>query len=256
MMEQLWFVPLGFAAGVIGSIIGLGGGFVVVPVLTFFGFSPSLAASNSLFGVLGNAAAASLSYSRQGRVQYRLGILLGLLCVPGTVLGAILSSEVMPDTFKALFAMVLVGSAAYILLRKRIKTGEHNVSARLMIFAAAASFFAGTISSLFGIGGGVIFVPLMVAGMGMAMKRAAPTSQMILLFASVSGVIAHSMLGHPDFVQAGALMLGSFLGGLVGARLMPEIKERWLQAMASVAVLAVAAKLLLDSVPMQFQFQD
>jgi len=88
----------------------------------------------------------------------------------------------------------------------------------------------------------------MVVGMGMAMKKAAPTSQMILLFASLSGVIAHSILGHPDFIQAGLLAIGSFIGGLVGARLSLDIKERYLQILVSVVILVAAAKLFFDSV--------
>ena len=240
-------IPLGFAAGVVGSIIGLGGGFIVVPVLTFFGFPPTLAASNSLFGALGNAVAATISYSRQKHIEFRLGIKLGLLSIPGTVLGAIISSDVAPGIFKILFGLVLVASAAYIFLRKKIETGEQRNSRQMLIFVAGASFFAGIISSFFGIGGGIVFVPLMIAGMGMAMKRAAPTSQLILLFASSSGVVVHSLLGHPDFLQAGLLATGSFLGGLVGARLMPDIKERFLQIIVSAVILAVAVKLFLDS---------
>lgn len=238
---------MGFAAGVVGSIIGLGGGFVVVPVLTFFGFPPTLAASNSLFGALGNAVAVTVSYSRQKRIEFRLGIKLGLLSIPGTILGAVASSDVAPGIFKILFGLVLVASAAYILLRKKIETGEKRNSRQMMLFVAGASFFAGIISSFFGVGGGIVFVPLMVAGMGMAMKRAAPTSQLILLFASSSGVMVHSLLGHPDFLQAGLLAVGSFFGGLVGARLMPEMKERFLQVLVSVVILAVAMKLFLDS---------
>ena len=49
MIEELWLIPLGFVAGILGSIIGLGGGIIIVPVLTFMGFSPTLAVSNSLF---------------------------------------------------------------------------------------------------------------------------------------------------------------------------------------------------------------
>ena len=52
MIENLWLIPLGFAAGVLGSIIGLGGGIIAVPVMTFAGFPPTLAASNSLFAAL------------------------------------------------------------------------------------------------------------------------------------------------------------------------------------------------------------
>ena len=247
MIDQLWLVPLGFVAGVLGSIIGLGGGIVVVPVLTFFGFPPTLAASNSLFAAFSNAVASTFSYSRQKRIEYSLGLKLGLLTIPGTILGAYVSSDVTPGIFKILFGLVLVSSAVYIFLRKRLDAKDATITKQIMVFAIAASFFAGIISSFFGIGGGIIFVPLMVVGMGMAMKKAAPTSQFILLFASLSGIIVHSILGHPDFIQAGLLAVGSFVGGLFGARLSLEIKERFLQILVSVIIIAAAIKLFFDS---------
>ena len=248
MIDQLWLIPLGFVAGILGSMIGLGGGIIVVPVLTFLGFPPTVAASNSLFAALSNATASTISYSKQKRIEYYLGLKLGLLSIPGTVLGAIISTDVAPDIFKILFGFVLIASAAYIFLRKKIETKEKTISKQMIVFAIGASFFAGIISSFFGIGGGIIFVPLMVVGMGMAMKKAAPTSQMILLFASLSGVIVHSLLGHPDFLQAGMLSIGSFIGGLVGARLSIDIKERYLQILVTAVILIAAAKLFFDSV--------
>jgi len=231
----------------LGSMIGLGGGIIVVPVLTFLGFPPTVAASNSLFAALSNAIASTVSYSKQKRIEFSLGLKLGLLSVPGTVLGAVISTDTAPETFKILFGFVLIASAAYIFLRRKIESKEKILSKQMMIFAVCASFFAGIISSFFGIGGGIIFVPLMVVGMGMAMKRAAPTSQLILLFASLSGVIVHSVLGHPDFLQAGFLAIGSFIGGLIGARLSIDIKERYLQILVSVVILIAAGKLFFDS---------
>ncbi len=247
MIDQLWMIPLGFAAGLLGSMIGLGGGIIVVPVLTFLGFPPTVAASNSLFAALSNATASTISYSKQKRIEYSLGIKFGLLSIPGTVLGAMISTDIAPNIFKILFGFVLIASSAYIFLRKKIESKEKTISKQMIVFAIGASFFAGIISSFFGIGGGIIFVPLMVAGMGMAMKKAAPTSQMILLFASLSGVMVHSFLGHPDFLQAGFLSIGSFVGGLVGARLSIDIKERYLQILVSVIILIAAAKLFFDS---------
>jgi len=247
MIDQLWLIPLGVAAGMLGSMIGLGGGIIVVPVLTFLGFPPTVAASNSLFAALSNAIASTVSYSKQKRIEFSLGLKLGLLSVPGTVLGALISTDAAPEIFKVLFGFVLIASAAYIFLRKKIESKEKTLSKQMMIFAVGASFFAGIISSFFGIGGGIIFVPLMVVGMGMAMKRAAPTSQLILLFASLSGVIVHSVLGHPDFLQAGFLAIGSFIGGLIGARLSIDIKERYLQILVSVVILIAAGKLFFDS---------
>ena len=247
MIDQLWLIPLGFAAGILGSMIGLGGGIIVVPVLTFFGFSPTLAASNSLFAAFSNAIASTISYHKQKRIQYSLGLKLGLLTIPGTVIGAYISSEITPEIFKLLFGFVLIASAVYIVLRKKFESNEKNFSNQMMIFAAGASFFAGIMSAFFGIGGGIIFVPLMVVGMGMAMKKAAPTSQLILLFASVSGVAVHTSLGHSDFLQAGLLAAGSFVGGLVGARLSVDIRERYLQIIVSVVILAAAIKMFWDS---------
>ena len=247
MIDQLWLILLGFTAGVLGSMIGVGGGIIVVPALTFLGFPPTVAASNSLFAALSNSIASTISYSRQKRIEFSLGLKLGLLTIPGTVLGAIISTDDSPDLFKFLFGFVLIASAAYIFLRKKIEDKEKILSKQMMVFAIGASFFAGIISSFFGVGGGIIFVPLMVVGMGMTMKRAAPTSQLILLFASLSGVIVHSILGHPDFLQAGFLAIGAFIGGLVGARLSIDIKERYLQILISVVIVIAAGKLFIDS---------
>ena len=247
MIDQLWLIPLGFVAGILGSMIGLGGGIVVVPVLTFLGFPPTVAASNSLFAAFSNSVASTISYSKQKRIEYSLGLKLGLLAVPGTLLGAIISTDITPDIFKILFGFVLIASSVYIFLRKQLDSREKIISKQLIIFIIGASFFAGIISSFFGIGGGIVFVPLMVVGMGMSMKKAAPTSQLILLFASLSGIIVHSLLGHPDFLQSGFLAIGSFFGGLVGAKLSLSVKERNLKILISVVLLITAVKLFFDS---------
>ncbi len=246
MIDGVWLVALGFAAGTLGSMIGLGGGIIIVPVLTFLGFPPSLAAGNSLFAAFGNAAASTIAYSRQGRIEYGTGIKLGLASVPGTVIGALASSDVGAGPFGVLFAAVLIASAAYVLLHRRVKSGMFDTKL-VVLFAAGASFFAGIVSSFFGIGGGIVFVPLMVAVLGFGMKRAAPTSQLALLFASFAGLAAHSALGHPDFYQALLLAAGAFAGGLLGARLSLEVREGWLRIMISVAVAAVAVKMLVDA---------
>ena len=247
MIDQLWLIPLGFVAGILGSMLGLGGGIIIVPILTFLGFPPTVAASNSLFAAFSNSVASTISYSKQKRIELSLGLKLGLLAIPGTILGAILSTDITPDIFKILFSFVLIASSVYIFLRKQIESRDKIISKQLIIFIIGASFFAGIISSFFGIGGGIIFVPLMVVGMGMSMKRAAPTSQLILLFASLSGIIVHSILGHPDFIQSGFLAIGSFFGGLVGAKLSLSVKERNMKILISIVLLITAVKLFFDS---------
>jgi len=248
VMEEVWLPLLGLAAGIIGSMVGLGGGFVVVPVLTFMGFSPTAAASSSLLAAFSSSSAATAAYARQKRIDYKKGLMLGLLALPGTVLGALFSAEATTDAFKLFFGMVMVASAGYLLLSGRMGEGRRGSNMAILLLSVAASFFAGVISSFFGIGGGLVFVPLMVAIMGMGMWRAAPTSQMILLFVSFAGMTTHSLLGHAEFYQALLLSAGSFAGGLIGAKLSLNMKERGLRIVASVVILAVAVKLFWDSV--------
>ena len=247
MFEEIWLIPLGFIAGILGSIIGLGGGIIIVPVLTFLGFSPKLAVSNSLFAVFSNSVGSTVAYAKQKRVEFSLGWKLGLMAVPGTILGAFISSDLSSEIFKVLFALVLISSASYIFLKRKIEEKSVDISRLLLVFSAGASFFAGIISSLFGIGGGLIFVPLMVVALGISMKRAAPTSQFILMFASFSGLIVHSMLGHPDYYQALLLSIGAFAGGILGARLSLEIKENKLKIIVVIVLIAAAIKLIIDS---------
>lgn len=248
MFESLWLIPLGFVAGVIGSIIGLGGGIVVVPVLTFLGVPHTISSSSSLFAAFSNSVASTVSYSKQKRIDYKTGLRLGLMSIPGTILGAVISAQVTPDLFKILFAIVLVASCYYLFIKKSLDTKQGNLSKKILVISSVISFFAGVLSSFFGIGGGIIFVPLMIIGLGLLVKNATATSQLILMFSSASGMITHALLGHADFEYALLLSVGAFAGGLLGARLSLEIKENRLRILIVAVIMVAAIKLILDAV--------
>ncbi|MEM3064298.1 MAG: sulfite exporter TauE/SafE family protein [Candidatus Nitrosotenuis sp.] len=248
MFENLWMIPLGFVAGIVGSIIGLGGGIIVVPTLTFLGVPPALASSSSLFAAFSNSVASSASYAKQRRIDYKTGLRLGLMSIPGTILGAFLTAEVTPSAFKILFGAVLVASCLYLFLRRNLNQKQTGVAKQTITLSAVISFFAGILSSFFGIGGGIIFVPLMIIGLGLLVKNATATSQLILLFSSASGLITHAFLGHTDYAYALFLSSGAFFGGLVGARLSVEIKENSIRIMIGAAMIGTAIKLFLDGI--------
>ncbi|MFZ1077646.1 MAG: sulfite exporter TauE/SafE family protein, partial [Nitrosotalea sp.] len=105
----------------------------------------------------------------------------------------------------------------------------------------------GIISSLFGIGGGTVFIPLMVVAIGLSMKLAAPTSQFILMFAAASGMIVHSLLGHPDYAQAGLLSIGAFAGGIVGSKMSSRVDERKLKIFVTLVLAITSIKLFMDA---------
>jgi uncharacterized membrane protein YfcA len=252
MFENLWLIPLGFVAGVVGSIIGLGGGIIVVPVLTFLGISPAMASSSSLFAAFSNSIASTASYAKQKRIEYKIGLRLGLMSIPGTIIGAFATTDVAPTTFKILFGLVLVASCFYLFMKRNMESKQTNVSRLMLVASAGISFCAGILSSFFGIGGGIVFVPLMIIGLGLLVKKATATSQLILLFSSSSGMIAHVLLGHSDFDYALLLSIGAFGGGLVGSRLSVELKENSIRLLICAAMVATAIKLFIDGFNFQF----
>jgi hypothetical protein len=245
--EVLILIVVSFGAGTLGALLGLGGGFIIVPALTFMSFNPYQIASTSLFAVFATSASSTLAYARQRRINYSLGIRFALIAIPGAIIGAYISDFITMESFKLYFALVLIGTSVYI-FRKSELTKEHkgSHSPAVMALCYAASFLAGILSSLFGIGGGVIFVPLMVVLLGMSMHVSAPTSQFIFLISSVAGLASHVVLGHPDYLLALVLVAGAFAGAQLGAKLSLRIKEKLLQRLLSISLLAVAAKFIID----------
>lgn len=248
MEADLWLIPVGLVAGLVGSVVGLGGGLIATPVLVSAGLAPAAAAASSLFVSLGNAAASTASYWRQRRIRAGALARLAAAAVPGTVLGALASGAVAPPAFKALLAVLLVACIAHMLVRRRARGGAGSPAARMAALAAAASFFAGTLSSFFGIGGGIIYVPLLLAVLGLTMREAVATSQAVLVPVSLAGVVSHAALGHPDYWQALLLMSGAMAGGYIGARLSARAPEGRLRVLVSAVMGVAAAKLALDSV--------
>jgi uncharacterized membrane protein YfcA len=169
------------------------------------------------------------------------------MSVPGTILGAFISSEASPSTFKILFGIVLVASCLYLFLKRNLESKSANMTVKMLVFSSGISFFAGILSSFFGIGGGIVFVPLMILGIGISIKHATATSQLILMFSSASGMIAHSLLGHSDFTYALLLGVGAFAGGIIGARISVDLKENSIRILICVVLLAAAIKLFLDA---------
>lgn len=241
-------LALAAGASTVASMVGLGGGLIIVPVLLFMGISPPVAASVSLAATLANAAGSTASYARQARIDYRVGIRIGVMATPGSISGAVLSSGAEPGIFGVLLAAALVAAAAYVFIRPRLSSRSPSHMQAVAILSAAASFFAGMVSSYFGIGGGVVFVPLLVVLLGMSMMRAAPTSMFALLMTSAAGVAMHALLGHTDAVLALLLSAGGLLGGLAGARISAIMRERYLRATAAVLMAAAAGKLVWDAV--------
>jgi uncharacterized protein len=239
---------LGLGAGTVGSIIGIGGGIIITPALTLMGFTPVHIASTSLIAVTSTSASSTIAYSRQKKIEYRIGLKMVIFSIPGSIIGALISTDISLEFFKLSFAILLMLTGAYILFKNSILKNPNKKpkTTILLLICYTAAFFAGIISSLFGVGGGIIFVPIMVLIFQMTMAKAAPTSQLILFITSLMGTFTYMLLSKPDYLNALFLAGGAFIGGQIGAKLSNYLKEKTLQKLLSIFLIAVAIKLILD----------
>ena len=241
-------VIIGFGSGIIGSLIGVGGGIVMTPVLTYMGFSPAVIASSSLIAVFATSISSTLTYIRRKYINYRLGLQLALPAIPGSIIGGFLSNFISLEHFKIYFAVLLTSVGLYILFKNKIinKTLGRTPKPLFYFIIIFGTFGAGLISSFFGIGGGIIFVPILVIIYKLKMINASPTAQFTLLISTITGLLTHILLEHPDYSYGIALALGAFFGAQLGSRSIHLINENILSKLLSFSLITIAINLIID----------
>ncbi|MDQ3869077.1 MAG: sulfite exporter TauE/SafE family protein [Thermoproteota archaeon] len=252
MLDILLFLfMVGLGAGTLGSVIGIGGGIIITPALTLMGFTPVHIASTSLIAVTSTSASSTIAYYRQKKIDYSTALKMVIFSIPGSIVGAFISNSVSLEFFKLSFSILLMLTGTYILFRNSILKNSNNSNNKpknsiSLLLCYAGTFIAGIISSLFGVGGGIIFVPIMVLIFQMTMAKAAPTSQLILFITSLMGTFTHILLSNPDYFNALSLAAGAFIGGQIGAILSNYLRESILQKLLSIFLIATAIKFMLD----------
>ena len=239
---------IGFAASVFGSLVGLGGGFVIVPVLRLtFGIPPAQAAGTSLLMVFANTAAASVGYLRHRMVDVPLAIPLTIGAVPGSILGVFAVKRITPAGFDLAYGILLVALSLLVIRRRTMtsRLGGERTFAHDPRVAIVAGFAVGFFSSLFGIGGGVIFVPLLLVAARMAPHIVTATSALVITTTSPVGIVTHALAGDVDWVFALPLVLGGLAGGSIGPSIARRISSPALITLLAIALIGAAAGLAL-----------
>ena len=256
-----------FAAGLLGSLTGLGGGIVVVPMLTLlFHIDLRYAIGASLVSVIAPSSGAAAAYVREGFTNVRIAILLEVATTIGALIGATLSGFASPASLYVLFGVVLAGSA-YRSLRPRIEhvilttpdswasvfrldstyptpTGPQHYSARRVPFGFALMLIGGVLSALLGIGAGIIKVLAMDQVMSLPFKVSTTTSNfMIGVTAAVSAAVyLHN--GQIDPAISFPVMLGALVGAWLGARILTRADVRWLRPLFTTIVFVASVEML------------
>jgi uncharacterized protein len=235
---------LGGAAGMLGSLVGLGGGFLAVPILRIvFSVAPVGVSGAALVMVLANALSASLAYIRQRRVDVRAASLISATGIPASVFGAILVRYIPPVGFDLLYG-ALLSYLSIDVLRKRAAPREHSLVYRENIpLLLGAGLFMGFSSSFFGIGGGLIAIPALML-LRMHPHAVTATSTFAILLTSPVGVVAHQFEHDIDWNLALPLALGGIVGGQIGPRIARRLSSPRLLTVTAITLLAAAVGLI------------
>jgi uncharacterized membrane protein YfcA len=257
----LWLLPLGFVIGTFGTLIGAGGGFILLPLLLILypEESPDLLTSISLAVVFFNALSGSVAYARMGRIHYGAGVLFAAASVPGAVLGALTTYYIPRHAFDVICGVGMLAMAAYLLARpggvsgQEAKTAEPEpVSVNDIRYnrslGSALSLGVGYVSSLLGIGGGIIHVPALVRLLNFPVHNATATSHFILCVMALSGTVVHIASGTFQHGVRRTLMLavGVVIGAQVGALFSTRVHGKWIIRSLAVALAVVGVRVLVQ----------
>jgi len=255
----------GVLIGVVGTLIGAGGGFIHVPVLIiFYGFSPQHAIGTSMAVVMLNAISGTFAYIAQKRIDYEIGIKYAVAASPGVFVGALLSQFFTVGSFSIIFSLLLIllsyylfsGKEFYVVRTKVAQapstrhltdaTGEEFSYAPDMSVGFSASILIGIFSGLFGIGGGIIHVPLMYSVLAIPVHIATATSHFILAITSFLGFIVFVGLGYVDLDFAVLLGIGTIIGATFGAWLSLKTHPYVIKKVIALCLFLLALRLLMD----------
>jgi uncharacterized protein len=218
-------------------------------------FPPQEAVATSLAVVFLNALSGSIAYMIQGRVLYRMGTAFAVATIPGALLGASLVQYLGSRLFTLLFGAFLLCVALFLYrgqqfaLRageRRVRTEElSSLGSPLMRLGILISFLVGILSSLFGIGGGIVHVPFLIVMLGLPVHAATATSHFVLAITSLAGSAVFLLHGQIQFAVALPMGLGVLLGAQAGALLSMRMRSEPIRRLLAVAVVVFAVGLIL-----------
>jgi uncharacterized membrane protein YfcA len=259
---------LGAATGLVGSLLGLGGGVFLVPLLALALDVPlRTAIAASLVSVIATASASSTVNLEKGLVNVRLGMVLEMGTSVGGLAGGIVAALLTQRQLFLAFGGTLAAMGCVMALRSgrrnvipdpgvdpgplggRLVEGERSYvyHPRRLPLALAASVVAGAISGLLGLGGGIVKVPVLNAFCGIPIRVAAATSAFMIGVTAAASVFVYYARGDLAPSLAAAVVLGAMPASLLGARLSHHVEARSLKLMMAVILLVVGARMAMEA---------
>lgn len=269
VVELTAFLVFGVFVGTYGTLVGAGGGFIIVPTLLLvYHATPQQASATSLAVVFFNALSGTLAYARQGKIDYQTGWRFAAATVPGALVGVYVQSFFSGRFFSALFGLLLLAIAVVLNVRPDASRatlhrlgggplppgyvyrsltdahGTHYEYAFNLRGGLALSFVVGFLSSILGIGGGIIHVPAMVMLFDFPAHLATATSHFVLAITSLVGSGGNLVAGRILYGPAAAMSVGAFGGARLGAVISQRVHGPLIVRVLSLALVVVGLRLL------------
>ena len=270
-------IGLGILAGFLGSLLGIGGGLIVTPILTWaIGLDIKCTIATSIIVVIATSSGAAISYLKDKVINIRAGMFLEIFTTLGGLCGAILTGIIWPSLLYGLFAFVMIFSAINTIIKMLNKRSEINVyvkndkiatSFRLngsyfdedlnkeiqynvknIPLGSVIMFAAGLASGLLGIGSGIFKVIAMDNAMKMPLKPSSATSNFMMGVTGAASAIIYFFKGSilPEITIP--VVIGVLLGSIFGSRIMPKIPNKVLRIMFIIVMLIFAVQMLSKAV--------
>jgi uncharacterized protein len=273
MHTTVVLILTGFIIGMFGTLIGAGGGFILVPILilSYPELNPETITAISIAIVAANAISGSVAYARSGRIDYKAGLMFALFTIPGSILGVFTTQFIPRHIFNIIFGILLVALSVYLLFRREKITQPvilnenkkrwkhhsivdtsgvaynytYNQTRGIII-----SILVGYLSPVLGIGGGIIHVPALVHWLQFPVFIATATSHFILAIMATVSVIAHALKGSyadPKILHMViGLIIGVIPGAQIGAWLSHKIKSHIIIRVLALCLGLVGIRILLS----------
>ena len=254
-IELLSLLLVGIFTGIAAGVLGIGGGLLMVPALMVGGLTILQATATSLVGVVLSATSGSVRNWRTGDLNLTASLGLALGGIPLAQVGAWLGNQ-LPAAILAFCFAALQLAAIYLMgLRRYLATQElKDISTQhqYRVKTIGIGSLAGLLSGLFGVGGGLVMVPLQMLLLQSPIKFAIRTSLGAIVLIAISGLVRHGIQGNVLWLQGVSLGVGGILGAQFGTRVLPKLPERWVNLLFRLLLLAMAGYTIaegLDAIP-------
>lgn len=260
MLEIMTLILIGFGVGTYASLVGVGGGIALVPVLLLlYQQTPQGATGISLAVIFFNAISASIAYGRKKRIDYRTGLYFAWGAIPGAIVGAHVVAYIPRNIFSGIFGLILTALAIFVLLKPEKRWNQESTDSteeadreRFLIrhrgLGIPLGLIIGCMASLLGIGGGVIYVPVLIYLLNFTVHSAVATSLFIITIMALGGTTTHLVKSVYSgyFHIIGFLALGSILGAQFGTHLSDRLKGKTIIRCFALALLAIGIRLITE----------